>query len=309
MKILTVGPGAMGCLFSARLFNSGHDVTLLDHNNKRADIISRQGIVVEGISGNYTAGVPVISRAADIEPDLIFICVKSGKTREAAESVKNVFTENTLVATLQNGLGNVDILKEIFHDKRVIGGITSEGATSLGDGKIRHAGKGHTTLGPEKDFGESLRNIVEVLNDAGFSTSSADNVEDLIWGKLIINAGINALAAITGLKNGKLAEYDYSLNIMEKAVYEAVSVSKAKNINLPYDGPFEKVLEVCRNTSNNIASMLQDVINRKVTEIDFINGAICREGINLGIPTPVNQVLTSIIKTIESGYNERIFKS
>lgn len=309
MKILIVGPGAMGCLFSARLFNAGHDVTLLDHNDKRADKISRQGIDVQGVSGNYTAGVPVISETTGIKPDFIFICVKSGKTREAAESVRGIFTENTLVATLQNGLGNVEILKEILSDNRVIGGITSEGATSLGKGKIRHAGRGHTTLGPEKDFGDPLRNIVEILNDAGFSTSSADNVDDLIWGKLIINAGINALAAITGLKNGRLIEYEDSLNIMEHAVEEAVSVSKAKNINLPYDDPFEKVTEVCRDTSNNIASMLQDVLNRKVTEIDFINGAICREGESLGIPTPVNQTLTRIVKTIQSGYNERILNT
>jgi 2-dehydropantoate 2-reductase len=294
----------MGCLFSAGLFNAGQDVTLLDHDNKRAEKITRQGIVVQGVSGNYTARVPVISRATGMEPDFIFICVKSGKTREAAESVKDVFTENTIVATLQNGIGNVEILKEIFSDNRVIGGITSEGATSLKEGKIRHAGKGHTTLGPEK--GDSLRSIVEILNDAGFSTSSADNVDDLIWGKLIINAGINALAAITGFKNGRLAENEDSLNIMERAVEEAVSVSKAKNINLPYVDPFEKVIEVCRDTSGNIASMLQDVLNRKVTEIDFINGAICREGENLGISTPVNQTLTSLISAIQSSYAERL---
>ena len=203
----------------------------------------------------------------------------------------------------------MEILKEIFSDKRVIGGITSEGATSLGEGKIRHAGKGHTTLGPEKGFGDSLRNIVEILNDAGFSTSSADNVDDLIWGKLIINAGINAIAAITGLKNGRLAENEDILNIMEHAVLEAVSVSKAKNINLPYSEPFEKVLEVCRDTSNNIASMLQDILNKKITEIDFINGAICREGEKLDISTHVNKTLTSLVKAIESSYNERVLNS
>ena len=131
-------------------------------------------------------------------------------------------------------------------------------------------------------------------------------MDDLIWGKLIINVGINALAAITGLKNGRLPEYEGSLSIMKNAVEEAVSVSKAKNIKLPYNDPFEKVLEVCRNTSGNIASMLQDVLNRKVTEIDFINGAICREGENLGISTPVNQTLTSLISAIQSGYAERL---
>lgn len=306
MKILIVGPGAMGCLFAARLFNAGYNVTLLDHDKKRAEKIARQGIIVQGVSGDYTAGVPLISEPKDIEPDIIFICVKSGSTKEAAESVKGIITENSIVATLQNGLGNVEILKEILGDNRVIGGVTSEGATSLGDGKIRHAGAGNTILGPQKDFGDRLKFIIEALNKAGFSASSLDNVEDLIWGKLIINTGINALAAITGLKNGRLPEYKGSLNIMKDAVEEAVSVSRAKKINLPYDDAFEKVLQVCRDTSGNIASMLQDVLNKKVTEIDFINGAICREGKNLGISTPVNQTLTSLIRAIEAGYAERL---
>ncbi len=306
MKILIVGPGAMGCLFSARLFKAGYDVTLLDYNRKRAEKISRLGIDVQGISGNYTANVPLISDPSGISPDIIFICVKSGKTRDAALSVKDIVTENTFVATLQNGLGNVEILKEIMGSHRVIAGITSEGATSLGDGKIRHAGAGSTILGPRKDFGDTLESIVEALNKAGFTASSSDNVDDLIWGKLIINAGINALAAVTRLRNGRLAEYEGSLSIMKYAVEEAVKVSKAKNINLPYDDPLEKVLEVCRNTSDNIASMLQDVLNRKPTEIDYINGAICREAKVLGIPAPANRTLTDLIRTIEAGYDERL---
>jgi len=306
MEILIIGPGAMGCLFAARMFNAGYKVTLLDHNKKRAEKITRQGIIVQGISGDYTARVPVISEPSGIKPDIIFICVKSGKTSNAAEAIKGIITESTLVATLQNGLGNIEILSEILGDNRVIGGITSEGVTSLGNGKIRHAGTGNTVLGPRKNLGDPLEMIVAALNKAGFTASSADNVDDLIWGKLIISVGINALAAITGLKNGQLPEFKGSLSIMQHAVNEAVSVSKAKNINLPYDDPFEKVLGVCNDTSENIASMLQDVLNKRATEIDFINGAICREGKKFGIPTPVNQTLTSLLRTIQVSYDERL---
>ncbi|MGD9161689.1 MAG: ketopantoate reductase C-terminal domain-containing protein, partial [Desulfobacteraceae bacterium] len=156
-----------------------------------------------------------------------------------------------------------------------------------------------------RDFGNRLEELVAAFKKSGFSTSSADNVDELIWSKLIVNVGINALTAITGLKNGRLPEYEGSLAIIKEAVTEAVAVSKAKNINLAFDNPLEKVLEVCRNTAGNIASMLQDVINKRPTEVDFINGAICKQGEKEGIPTPVNRILTDLVKTIQESYHER----
>ena len=306
MEILIVGPGAMGCLFAARLFNAGYKVTLLDHNEKRADEINRHGIDIQGVSGSYNARVPVITKLSGINADIVLICVKSGNTIDAAKSIKTAVKRNTLIATLQNGIGNVEILKEFFGNDKIIGGITSEGATSLAHGKIRHAGSGSTVLGPREKPGASIDKLVEAFNRAGFSASSADNVNDLIWGKLIINVGINALTAITGLKNGQLPGFKGTFEIMKDAVNEAIAVSKAKNISLPYDDPLKKVLEVCSNTSGNIASMLQDVLNKRNTEIAFINGAICREGEIAGIPTPVNLTLTRLVETIESSYDMRL---
>lgn len=306
MEFLVVGPGAMGCLFAARLHTAGFNVILYDYNPARSGLINKNGISVEGVSGDYRAMVPVITELSDIDPDMVLICVKSNKTGAAAESLKGSMPEKALFATLQNGLGNVEILKTTLGNNRVIGGVTSEGATTLDIGKIRHAGRGSTVFGPEKDFGKRLEELVSAFNKSGFSTTSSDNVDDLIWGKLIVNVGINALTAITGLKNGRLPEYEGSLSIMEKAVAEAVAVSKAKKIHPAFDDPFQKVLEVCRNTAGNIASMLQDVLNKRQTEVDYINGAICKEGEKEGIPTPVNNTLTDLIKTIQASYHERV---
>ena len=147
--------------------------------------------------------------------------------------------------------------------------------------------------------------MVTAFNQAGFQARSVKDVKDLIWGKLLINVGINALTAITGLKNGRLPEMDGTRLIMEEAVKEAVAVAEAKNINLPYPDPIGRVIEVCRATAGNIASMLQDVLKEKLTEIDFINGAIVREGQALGIPTPVNLTLTSLVQVIQKTYQER----
>jgi 2-dehydropantoate 2-reductase len=153
-----------------------------------------------------------------------------------------------------------------------------------------------------------VEEVVSAFNRAGFKTRSEENVHDLIWGKLIINVGINALTAITGLKNGRLPQLEGTRLIMEEAVKEAVSVARAKEIQIPYPDPLGRVIEVCQATAGNIASMLQDVLKEKLTEVDAINGAIVREGDKLGIPTPVNLTLTSLVQAIQETYPERLGK-
>ena len=306
MHFLVVGPGAMGCLFAARLKRAGFEVTLLDYLQERARQINKQGIVVQGVTGEYNVKVPAVADEISIQPDFVLICVKSYTTKQAAENIKPWLSPEAFVVTLQNGVGNLEILEEIFGKKKVFGGITAEGSTLLGPGKIRHAGQGETIIGPEEDPDSPLERIVSAFNTAGFKTRSIKNVVDLIWGKLIINVGINVLSAITRLKNGRLAELNGTRLIMENAVKEAVAVAVAKNIQFPYPDPLARVMEVCRDTAGNIASMLQDVLKERITEVDFINGAIVREGITLGIPTPVNHTLTCLVKTIQETYEERI---
>jgi len=305
MKFLVVGPGAMGCLFAARLRKAGYDVTLLDYIKERAEQINKKGSMVEGVTGEYNINVPTVAGGIPTPPDLVLICVKSYKTREASQSIKSWLNPETVVATLQNGLGNLEILEELFGKQRVLGGVTSEGATLLGPGNIRHAGQGDTFIGPRGDKDSAIEKIVYAFNQAGFKARSVDNVKNLIWGKLIINVGINALSAITRLKNGRLPELSGTRQIMEEAVKEAVAVAGAKNIQLPYPDPLGRVLEVCRSTAGNIASMLQDVVKERETEVDFINGAIVREGKIAGIPTPVNLTLTSLVQALQETYQER----
>jgi 2-dehydropantoate 2-reductase len=306
MRFLIVGPGAMGCLFGARLKRAGFDVTLLDYNRERTELLNRQGISIEGVSGEYTEMVPSMVYEIGDGFDFVLLCVKSNKTRIAAEFLKTKLALETTIVTLQNGVGNLEILEEIFGKERALGGVTAEGATALGWGRIRHAGVGATIVGPRGTVGGPAEKLVDALNKAGFKAETADNVKGLLWGKLIINTGINALTAITRLKNGRLPDLTGTDLIMEELVREAEAVAAAKNILLPYEDPLARVKEVCRNTSGNISSMLQDVLNKKETEIDFINGAIVIEGEMLGIPTPVNRIITYLVKAIEESYQESL---
>ncbi|MFC1825289.1 ketopantoate reductase family protein [Thermodesulfobacteriota bacterium] len=306
MQILIVGPGAMGCLFAARLKRAGGEVVLLDYLQDRAAKINAQGIIVEGITGEYRVEVPVVVGGLPEVPDTALICVKSNNTGAACRTIKPWLKPETMVVTLQNGVGNLEMMEEVFGGKRVLGGVTAEGATLLGPGRIRHAGQGDTIIGPGGAADSPAEKIVAAFQRADFNARSAENVHELIWGKLIINVGINALTAITRLKNGRLGEMDSTRKIMAKAVNEAVTVAKEKGIHLPYPEPLDRVLEVCRATSGNIASMLQDVLKERLTEVDFINGAIVREGKARGIPTPVNSTLTYLVKAIQESYQERV---
>jgi 2-dehydropantoate 2-reductase len=306
MRFLIVGPGAMGSLFAARLKRAGFDAVLMDYKKERADQLNENGIHVEGITGGYHAMVPAVTGAPPIPPDVVLVCVKAYHTEAAARAILPIIRPDTAVMTLQNGVGNVEKLTEVLDTGVILGGVTSEGATLLDAGKIRHAGKGETVIGSKTDTTGRVGEIVSVLNTAGFEARSVGVIDDLIWGKLIINVGINALTAIARLKNGRLPEIVGTRRIMEAAVKEAVAVADAKNIRLPYPDPIDRVIEVCRKTSGNIASMLQDVLKERATEVDFINGAIVEAGASLDIPTPVNATLTALVKAIESTYHERI---
>jgi 2-dehydropantoate 2-reductase len=308
MKIVIVGPGAMGCLFAAFLSKSKEEIWLLDKNKEKATKINQQGLRVEGISGNWQAKVKATADVKDIgKADLLIICVKSFHTKEAMLHAQPLVGANTKILTLQNGMGNIEIIEEVVGEDKVIGGTTNEGATLLDTGHIRHAGKGETIIGtPDGKTPVEMRSIREVFNKVGFETKMSRDIKGLLWSKLIINVGINALTAITRLNNGKLPEFEGTRKILREAVTEAVKVAKRKRIKLIYDDPLAKVEGVCEATTTNVSSMLQDVLRKKRTEIDFINGVIVRLGQELGIATPVNSLLVDLVKTIESSYDSQL---
>lgn len=308
MKITIVGPGALGCLIAALLKNKTKDeIWVLDEFADRAKKISLEGIRVEGMSGPFTAKINATTNVDDIGPcDLVILCVKSYSTEDACKSIKGLVSEKTLVLTLQNGIGNVQILNDHFGADRVIAGVTNHGSTLVGTAHVRHAGKGDTVIG--KADGRvlgAIREIAGILTKAGFEAKVSKDIDSVVWSKLVVNVGINALTAVTRLNNGALIEHEECRQILRSAVQEAVKVVKRKRIKLLYDDPIQKVESVCRATSSNVSSMLQDILNKNRTEIDFINGAIVRQAKALNIPTPVNEVLTNLVKTIEKGREKR----
>jgi 2-dehydropantoate 2-reductase len=305
MKIIIVGPGAMGLLFAAFLSKSKEEIWLLDKNKERALKLNQNGISVEGISGKWNAKVKTTNETKEIGiADLVIIATKSYDTKSAITQAKPIISEKTAVLTLQNGIGNLEIIGEVVGPDNVIGGTTNLGATLIDDTHVRHAGNGETVIG--KIDGSTpviMRDIRELFNKVKLETKISRDIKGILWSKLIINVGINALTALTRLHNGRLTEFEGTRRILRDAVTEAVKIAKRKRIKLIYDDPLAKVETVCEATSGNVSSMLQDVLRKKRTEIDFINGVVVRLGQELGIPVPVNQLLVDLVKTIEASHN------
>ena len=199
------------------------------------------------------------------------------------------------------------MIAEAFGDDRTIGGITSQGATLVSPGSIIHAGTGKTVIGtPSNQLTDNLKLTRDILDSAGFEPQISGDMESTIWAKLIINVSINALTAITRLNNGRLIEFEGTRRIMKDAVAEAVAVADAKGIKLAQTDPLAQVEEVCRLTATNVASILQDFLAKRRTEIGAINGAIAELGKQAGVATPVNSTLTALVQTIESSYDIQV---
>lgn len=307
MRIVIVGPGAMGCLFAGLFVESGqNDVWLVDKNQSRANELNKNGLTIEGIGGTRKiSGIQVTSRPNEIGcADLALICVKSYNTSEATHSIIKIIGNDTVVLTLQNGLSNVEVISSILGEDKVIAGVTSYGATMLGIGYTRHAGVGDTVIGkPAKSetvTDQKVEQVADVLKSAGFQTKVSHNIWSFIWGKLIVNAAINPITAITRLRNGELLEHKEARKLLRMTVEESVRVASASHISLPYDDPVSAVESVCKSTAPNVSSMLQDVLRGKQTEIGAINEAIIDKGREVGIETPVNKVLTYLVKSLHN---------
>ncbi|MDY7041650.1 MAG: 2-dehydropantoate 2-reductase [Chloroflexota bacterium] len=307
MKIAIVGAGAMGSLFGAKLSDVAQ-VTLLDPWREHVAAIRRDGLRITALDGReVTVQVAATDDPDEVDPvDLAIIFVKSHQTEMAARWTKRFLQEDGLALTLQNGVGNAQTIAGVLGWQRTCSGVTSHGATLLGPGRVRHAGQGPTHLSTRPEIANRVEAVVSPFRQAGFEVHLSADLDGLVWGKLVINVGINALTAILRVPNGALVEIEAGGALMASAVAEAVQIAAAKGIALPYPDPLKRVREVCVATAANRSSMLQDVLRGVPTEIDVINGAIVREGQRLGILTPINRFLVQTIKAIEFSYDVRV---
>lgn len=313
MRIAMIGAGGMGSLFGGRLADAGiHEVWLVDPWTEHVITIHQHGLEVVNTDGSVSRiTVNATTDSAEVAEygpvDLAFIFVKGYATERAARQAARLLADDGLAVTLQDGLGNQEVLAEVIGEEHVVNGVTGHVGTVLDAGRVRHATAGTTYLTDSQAVSRERVDVVaSVLNTAGIDTHVEADIDSHIWGKLIVSAGIYPMTALLRVHNGVLADVEAAQQLVELIVGEAVAVAHARGTTLPYDIPIEHVLTVARETGANRSSMLSDVLRGTPTEIDTINGAIVREGERLNVPTPVNSVLVAIVKALESTPNERI---
>jgi 2-dehydropantoate 2-reductase len=291
-SILIVGTGAMAGLFGARL--SPHaQVTLLGTWKAGLEALTRDGIHLQENGSVIQVPVRVSSNPADCQgAEIALFLVKSWQTQRAATMLAKCLAPQGVALTLQNGLGNLELMEAALSPQRVALGVTTVGATVLGPGKVRVGGTGATYVAPHP----RLEPLVDLLQTAGFEVHPADNIESLVWGKLVVNCGINALTALLEVPNGELLARPGARAIMQEAALETARVAAASGVKLPYPDPVEQVEGVARRTASNSSSMLQDIRRGAPTEVDAINGAVVQVADRLGVPVPVNRTLWNLVR-------------
>ena len=293
----------MGGLFGALLTEAGHEVLLIDNHPDRAEAVNAKGLIVDDDQGQRTVALQAapVGESTDFGPELALITVKAYSTQQAAADLAPYLSDDTAVLSIQNGVGNVEILQKELGAERVLAGTTSNGANTVAPGHIRHAGKGDTFIGEmgTDKVSDRAKRYADAFTASGLQCAAVNDVTSLLWGKLLINVGINPLTGLLQVRNGRLLDIPEAAALMESAVREAWRVADRSGINLPFADPVEMVREVAHKTGKNISSMRADVMNKKPTEIDYICGAVVRAGRRLGESTPINETLLHLVKSLK----------
>ncbi|MCH8204571.1 MAG: 2-dehydropantoate 2-reductase [Candidatus Hydrogenedentes bacterium] len=290
MKVTVVGPGAMGCLFAARLSESGVQTTLLDHNKDRAKRLAKSGLAVESDSGILTAA-PVVTTSVPNKQDLIIVLTKAHATATLE------LPPATPILTLQNGLGNVESLCDLVGSAFVLAGTTSEAATYLEEGRVRHAASGLTKVGAWTTC--STDGAVTALAGAGFDVEVTESPGQAIWEKVVVSAGINTISALLGVPNGQLIEHPETRKLMRDLVVEAAKVAAIEGYRFEHS-LIDLAEDICLQTASNVSSMLQDIRAGRRTEIEAISGEVMRRAEMAFLPTPRTRVIYQLIKGLEA---------
>ncbi|MCH2539466.1 MAG: ketopantoate reductase family protein [Anaerolineales bacterium] len=299
MRVAIIGTGAMACLFGARLAPHS-DVCLLGSWLQSMEAISKRGICIEANDIVDTVQVSVGEDPQQFAPaSVALLLVKSWQTERAASLASLVLAPDGIVVTLQNGLGNLEVLEERVGVKRAVAGVTTQGAALLSPGHVRYSGGGDTYLALRECMDERLQGLAGLFETAGFPTILTCELEPVLWGKLAVSSGINALTALLDITNGELLSRPDARGLMIAAAEETEAVAAALGIEIPFDVS-EQVIMVAQATASNYSSMLQDMRRGELTEIESINCAIVREAALHGVPAPVNYMLCKLVRAARS---------
>ncbi len=298
MKVFIVGAGALGSLFGGLLARAGAQVHLYTPSNvEHIRAIQSEGLLIERENAPLRVAVHATTTPDSLaEAQLVGIFVKAHQTAQAMEQIAPGLRRQTWVLSLQNGIGIEEEILKFVPKERFLRGVTAQGATFLGPGRVRWAGVGPTRLGRwQGPLVPEIEQIITLFRCAEIETEYSEEIERLLWEKLIINCAINPLTALLDRPNGTIVQDTELREIAAAVAREALLVARSHGVALSESEAVARVETVARKTAQNISSMLQDVRRGRPTEIEYINGAIVRAGRRLGIATPLNMLLMRLV--------------
>jgi 2-dehydropantoate 2-reductase len=300
-RILVIGAGAMGCLFAARIGESGADVMLIDVDEARLAAIAREGITLTDDNGTRTVPLRAGTAAQAIGPfDLVLLFTKGMHSGAAVRSIAHLAIEGgPYVLTLQNGLGNPEIIAEVFPADRILKGIAALPADLHDATRVSSHGAGHLELGGLTPAGHAAAEEASaLLARAGFDARTNDTIDIAIWEKVAFNAALNALGTITLQPNAGVNNAP-GRRIAAAMVNEVVATAHALGVIVDHARIDAAIDFALTHHGGHQASMLQDRLAGRASEIEFINGAVVERGRALGIATPVTETMTDLVRLIE----------
>jgi 2-dehydropantoate 2-reductase len=312
MNIAIMGAGSIGLLLAAKLSVVSEKLEIITRTEEQAAAIRREGISIDEESAIPADKFEVISyetklakRKTSHDLHFLVLAVKQFAINdELLAFILRYITPHTTIICFQNGMGHIDKLLAHLDKERILLAVTTEGARKSGLFQVTHTGSGITEFGYSfQDIGENAENaqkiFADVMKRAGFEVSLSKSMGIKVWSKLIINAVINPLTAILKVRNGELLQTPSSKAIMLALFNEGIAVARANRLDLP-DNLWETILQVCKQTADNQSSMLQDIIHRRSTEIDSINGTLLRIAEQYKLVLPVNQAVFHMVKALEN---------
>ncbi|MFO1039286.1 MAG: 2-dehydropantoate 2-reductase [Geminicoccaceae bacterium] len=306
-RIAVIGAGAVGASMGARLARPGDELTLIDIWAEHVAAINSDGLVADGVPA------PVRARPKALTPDgplpradLCLVAVDTNNTRAAADTAARILEPDGLALTVQNGIGNFELLVAALGPGRVIGGSTMCSFRTVGPGHVEQTYIGQTTLGElDGSLSTRIEALAERFRAAGYPTEVVADITRVVFEKLIVNVTINPITAITCLRMGELARLEATHQLQDLLLEEAFAVVRAKGIRVDEAGLVHKIKRHCRLKYSK-PSMMQHVEAGKRTEIDALNGALVRIADEVGVPAPTHRAVTMLVKGVEAANIRRV---
>lgn len=294
MKIAVMGAGAVGCYYGGMLARAGHDVILIGRPT-HVEAVRRAGLFLDTQAFQVQVPMRAVTDASGVQgAQLVLCCVKSTDSANAALHMAPYLEPDAIILSLQNGVDNAERLQAQL-GREVVPTVVYVATEMAGPGHVKHHGRGELVIGPSPASDE----LAKLFAEAGVPAQVSDNVRGELWAKLILNCAYNALSAITQLPYGRLVQGEGVEALMRDVMNECLAVAQGVGVSVPGD-TWEAVQRIARTMPAQLSSTAQDLARGKRSEIDHINGHVLHQGEALGIATPVNRVLHTVVKLLES---------